>query len=174
MDLVRYFEQQQTKNISRPRLRAGDVVRVETRIKEDEEKVRLQNFEGTILGIRGSGPSATFTVRRETGRFAVERIFPLYSPLITEIEILKRQKVRRAKLNYLRHAGRRRVKEDELSMQRHVKEEADKKRLADDARKRAEDEKAKAEAVAKKEAAAAQEKPTETASAETPTPEEQK
>jgi len=144
MDLIRYFEQQQTKDVQRPRLKPGDIVRVETKITEGE-KTRIQAFEGTVLSVRGSGPSCTFTVRREVGQFAVERIFPLYAPLITKIEIMRRQKVRRAKLTYLREAGRRRVKEDELSMQRHVKEEADKKRLAEDARKRAEEEKAQAE-----------------------------
>ncbi|MEX1997710.1 MAG: 50S ribosomal protein L19 [Candidatus Andersenbacteria bacterium] len=150
MDLVRYFEQQQIKTTTRPRLKAGDIVRVETKITEGE-KTRLQTFEGTILGIRGSGPSASFTVRRETAGFAVERIFPVYSPLITSIEIIKRQKVRRAKLHYLRHAGRRRIKKDELSMQRHVKEEADKKRLAAEAKKRVQDEEVAAEAKAKRE-----------------------
>lgn len=144
MDLLRYFEQQQTKDVSRPRLKTGDIVRVETKIQEGE-KTRLQVFEGTVLGLRGSGPSATFTVRREASGFAVERIFPLYSPLVTNIEIVKRQKVRRAKLTYLRHAGRQRVKEDEKSMQRHVKEEGDKKRLVDEAKKRAEEEKAREE-----------------------------
>lgn len=141
MDLLREFEKDQTKTINRPLLKAGDIVRVETKIQEGE-KSRLQTFEGTVLGIRGSGPSASFTVRRDASGFGVERIFPLYSPLISEIEIVKRQKVRRAKLTYLRQAGRRRVKEDELSMQRHLKEESDKKRLAADAKKRAEEEEA--------------------------------
>jgi large subunit ribosomal protein L19 len=139
MDLLRYFEEKQTKDTDRPRLRTGDIVRVETRVTEGE-KTRLQTFEGTVLGVRGSGPSVTFTVRREVGRFAVERIFPLFSPLITSIEIVKRQKVRRAKLNYLRERARRRVKEDELNMQRHVKEEAEKKRLAEEATAKEEEE----------------------------------
>ncbi len=166
MDLLRYFEQQQTKDIDRPRLKAGDIVRVETKIQEGE-KARLQVFEGTILSVRGSGPSITFTVRREASGFAVERIFPLYSPLITSIEITKRQKVRRAKLTYMRQAGRRRVKEDELAMQRHRQEEADKTRLAEDAKKRAADEKEQAE-KAEANAKAAEEK----AKAEPATPEE--
>lgn len=149
MDLVRDFELGQIKNVDRPQLRAGDIVRVETRVVEGD-KTRLQTFEGVVLGIRGSGPSTTFTVRRESGRFAVERIFPVYSPIITKIEIAKRQKVRRAKLNYLREAGRRRVKEDERSMQRHVQEEADKERRAAEARKKAEDAKRKEEEAQKK------------------------
>ncbi len=147
MDVLRLFELQQIDGIDRPILKAGDIVRIGTKVVEGD-KTRVQSFEGTILGVRGSGPSTSFTVRRETGKFAVERVFPLYSPLITEIEIIKRQKVRRAKLHYLRHEGRRRVKEDELAMQRHVKEESDKKRLAKEAAERAEEESAKAEKTA--------------------------
>ncbi len=148
MDLLLNFQKQQIANVERPRLQPGDIVRVETKILEGD-KVRIQGFEGTVLGIRGTGPSTSFTVRRETGRFGVERIFQLYSPLITAIEVTKRQKVRRAKLFYLRKEGRRRVKEDELSMQRLVKEEGDKKRLAAEAKKRKEEaeEKAAKEAV---------------------------
>lgn len=151
MDLLRTFELQQIEGVDRPELRPGDIVRVATKVSEGE-KTRIQTFEGTIIAIKGSGPSKSFTVRREAGKFGVERIFPLYSPLITSIEIVKRQKVRRSKLYYLRQEGRRRVKEDDLSMQRHVKEEGDKKRLAADAIKRAEEKAIKAEkAEAKKE-----------------------
>jgi len=156
MDYLQHFEQQQVAGIDRPRLRAGDIVAVEMKVKEGD-KERIQSFEGTVLGVRGSGPSVTFTVRREVGRFAVERIFPLYSPLITKIEVAKRQKVRRVKLGYLREAGRRRVKEDVQAMQRLVKEEGDKKRLAADAKLKAEEKKeaqAKAEAKTKEEAEA--------------------
>ncbi|MBI4022438.1 MAG: 50S ribosomal protein L19 [Candidatus Andersenbacteria bacterium] len=134
MDLLRHFEQQM-RTIERPYLQPGDVVRVEMKVQESG-KTRLQAFEGTILGIRGSGPSATMTVRRETGHFGVERIFPLYSPLIEKIDIIKRQKVRRAKLTYLRQAGRRRFKEDVKAMQRHIKEEEDRKRLKEAAEKK--------------------------------------
>lgn len=152
MDLLREFEKEQTNSIDRPILKSGDIVSVETKVVEGD-KTRLQKFEGTLIGIRGSGPSATFTVRRESGKFGVERIFPLYSPLITNIEIVKRQKVRRAKLNYLRQAGRRRVKEDELAMQRHIQEEDEKKRLAEEAQKREDEKKAKEESEKKKEEA---------------------
>lgn len=151
MDLLRTFELKQMQGVDRPELRAGDIVRVATKVSEGD-KTRIQTFEGTIISIKGSGPSKSFTVRRETGKFGVERIFPLYSPLITSIEIVKRQKVRRSKLYYLRQEGRRRVKEDELSMQRHVKEEGDKKRLAEDAIKRAEEAALTEERKAKKEA----------------------
>ncbi len=152
---IQYFEQQQIKGSDRPRLKAGDIVRVEMKITEGE-KARLQTFEGTVLGVRGSGPSATFTVRRETSGFGVERIFPLHSPLITRIDIVKRQKVRRARLNYLRQAGRRRFKEDVQAMQRHLRAERKKVREAE-ARQQAQDkEAAKAiEDAKKKEVAAA-------------------
>lgn len=149
MDLVRDFELQQTQQIDRPRLRAGDMVRVETKVTEGS-KTRLQTFEGVVLGVRGSGPSTTFTVRRESGRYGVERIFPLYSPVITNIEIAKRQKVRRAKLNYLREAGRRRVKEDTRAMQRHEQEEEEKARRAEEAARKAEEAKRAEEEAEKK------------------------
>jgi len=152
MDALQQFNKQQVAGTDRPRLRAGDIISVEMKITEGE-KERLQTFEGTVLGVRGSGPSVTFTVRREVGRFAVERIFPLYSPLITNIEVAKRQKVRRSKLGYLREAGRRRVKEDVLSMQRLVKEEDEKKRLAEVARKKAQEAKDAAEKAKAKEEA---------------------
>ncbi len=138
MDLLRYFEQQQVKNIRRPRLQAGDLLRVETKVEEGG-KTRLQTFEGTMIGIRGSGPSTTFVVRRETGGFGVERIFPLYSPLIANIHVVKRQKVRRAKLNYLRQAGRRRFKEDVKAMYRHereIEEAAERERREAEAREK--------------------------------------
>lgn len=138
MDLVRQFEQQEVASVERPALQPGDVVRISVKITEGD-KERIQVFEGTILSMRGSGPSKTITVRREVGKFGVERIFPLYSPLITSIEIVRRQKVRRAKLSYLRQTARRRFKEDVNAMQRHLKEEDDKKRLAEAAKKRAEE-----------------------------------
>lgn len=144
MDLLRFFEETQISKTERPRLKAGDVVRVEMKVTEGE-KTRRQIFEGVVLGVRGSGPSATFTVRREAGGFGVERIFPLHSPLITGIEIVKRQKVRRAQLTYLRQEGRRRFKEDIKAMQRHVKLEARKKQLAEEAKLKAEEEKQKSE-----------------------------
>jgi large subunit ribosomal protein L19 len=149
MDNLRFFEKEQTKAADRPKLRSGDVVRVHTQVSEGD-KTRLQAFEGTILNVRGGGPSVTFTVRRETGNFGVERIFPLFSPLIQQIEVVKRQQVRRGKLTYLRQAGRRRFKEDMRSMQRHLRAELDKKRVAEEAQKREEDKKQQEEIAAKR------------------------
>lgn len=83
-------------------LRSGDTVRVYQKI-EDKGKTRLQAFEGLVLSRKhGTEPGATFTVRRSTGGYGVEKIFPLYSPMIDKIEILKRSKVRRGKLYYIR------------------------------------------------------------------------
>lgn len=167
MDLVREFQKQQIAGIARPEMQPGDVVRVSMKITEGD-KERIQAFEGTVLAMRGSGPSKTITVRREVGKFGVERILPLYSPLITDIEIVRRQKVRRAKLTYLRDSARRRFKEDVLAMQRYVKAEGDKKRLAEDAKRRAAEEaeaeekaKAKAEADQKAAESKTEEKPAE-------------
>lgn len=88
------------KNI--PDFRVGDTVRVYVKIQEEEEKTRLQAFEGIVIARRGSGTKETFTVRRISFGEGVERIFPLHSPAIDRIELVQRGKVRRAKLNYLR------------------------------------------------------------------------
>ena len=164
MDVLKEFNQQQTKNIERPSLKAGDIVRVETKVTEGS-KPRLQVFEGTVLAMRGSGPSKSFTVRRLTGGFGVERIFPLYSPVITAINIVRRQKVRRAKLTYLRASARRRVKDDVKAVQRHLKEKQDKKRLAE--------EKARREAKEKEDLERAAKRAEEAAKAEAETPKEE-
>ncbi len=85
-----------------PAFRAGDTVRVSVRVKEGE-KERLQAFEGVCLARRGSGISATFTVRKISSGIGVERIFPTHSPMIATITVVRRGRVRRAKLYYLRH-----------------------------------------------------------------------
>jgi len=83
-------------------LRPGDTVRVWQKIREGD-KTRLQAFEGIVLSRKhGREPGATFTVRKVSEGIGVERIFPLYSPTIEKIEILRRGRVRRAKLYYLR------------------------------------------------------------------------
>lgn len=83
-------------------MRPGDTVRVHQKIQE-KGKTRIQIFEGMVLARKhGSSPSATFTVRKNSGGYGVERIFPLYSPNIDKIEVTKRAKVRRAKLYYIR------------------------------------------------------------------------
>ena len=84
-----------------PAFRAGDTLRVNVRVKEGE-KERLQAFEGVCIARRGSGVSATFTVRKVSGGIGVERIFPVHSPMIGDITVVRRGIVRRAKLYYLR------------------------------------------------------------------------
>ena len=84
-----------------PPFRPGDTVRVNVRVKEGE-KERLQAFEGVCIARRGSGVSQTFTVRKISNGIGVERIFPLHSPMIGDIAVVRRGRVRRAKLYYLR------------------------------------------------------------------------
>ena len=84
-------------------LRPGDTARVWQKIEEEKGKYRLQAFEGLVLARKhGTEPGATFTLRRVLSGVGVEKVFPLYSPLIDKIEILKRSRVRRAKLYYIR------------------------------------------------------------------------
>ncbi|MBI2612946.1 50S ribosomal protein L19 [Candidatus Kaiserbacteria bacterium] len=84
-------------------LRPGDTVRVWQKIEEEKGKYRLQAFEGLVLARKhGVEAGATFTVRRVLSGVGVEKIFPLYSPMIEKIETLKRSRVRRAKLYYIR------------------------------------------------------------------------
>lgn len=81
--------------------RPGDTVRVHVKIREGE-KERLQAFEGIVIARKNSGPSQTFTVRKISFGQGVERIFPLYSPAIDRVELVRRGTVRRSKLYYLR------------------------------------------------------------------------
>ena len=85
-----------------PDIAPGDTVRVHVRVKEGD-KERIQVFQGVIIARRGGGTRETFTVRKMSGGVGVERIFPLHSPSIDKIEVVRRGKVRRAKLYYLRN-----------------------------------------------------------------------
>jgi large subunit ribosomal protein L19 len=80
----------------------GDTVRVHVRIKESENKERLQAFEGVVIARRGHGIAETITVRKTSFGIGVERIFPLHATVIDHIDVVKRGRVRRAKLYYLR------------------------------------------------------------------------
>src|SRR5215213_5854557 len=85
-----------------PDFAPGDTVRVHVKVKEGD-KERIQIFQGVIIARRGGGTRETFTVRKISGGIGVERIFPLHSPNVDRIELMRRGKVRRAKLYYLRN-----------------------------------------------------------------------
>ena len=85
-----------------PDFAPGDTVRVHVRIKESETKERLQAFEGVVIARKGDGIRETFTVRKTSFGVGVERIFPLHATIIDHIDVIKRGRVRRAKLYYLR------------------------------------------------------------------------
>ena len=84
-----------------PEFRAGDTVKVHVKVKEGN-KERIQVFQGVVIGRRGGGVRASFTVRKISGGVGVERIFPLHSPIIEKIEVIRHGRVRRSKLYYLR------------------------------------------------------------------------
>ena len=99
---IAHFEQQQIADKKVPEFRAGDTVRLSIIIKEGS-KSRIQKFEGVCIAIRGESVNKTFTVRKiGANGVGVERIFPIYSESIQSIEVLRKGKVRRAKLYYLR------------------------------------------------------------------------
>ena len=101
MDAIKYVEEELLDNSRIPVFRAGDNVVVSYKIIEGE-KERIQDFRGDVLQIKGSGMTKSFTVRKISNGVGVERIFPFSSPNVVEIKVLKRGKVRRAKLFYLR------------------------------------------------------------------------
>ncbi len=97
-------------------LNAGDTIRVWQKIKE-KDKVRLQAFEGLVLARKhGSEAGATFTVRKVMDGVGVEKIFPLYSPMIDKIDIIRRSKVRRAKLYYIREKAAKEIRHNMRKM----------------------------------------------------------
>jgi len=100
MNALEKVEQSQMKK-DLPAFRAGDTVRVHVKIKEGD-KERVQVFEGTVIGQRRARNHSTFTVRKISFGHGVERIFPLHSPVIDKIEVVRSGRVRRAKLYYLR------------------------------------------------------------------------
>ena len=84
-----------------PAIKVGSTVRVHVKIREGERE-RIQAFEGTIIAMKGSGISSTFTVRRVAYGVGVERVFPVHSPNVAKVELVRSGKVRRSKLYYLR------------------------------------------------------------------------
>jgi len=101
MDAIRFVQEQMLKDNNFPDFRPGDNVSVSVEIVEGDKK-RTQVYRGDVIQIKGSGRTKTFTVRKMSNGVGVERIFPISSPSITDIKVLKRGKVRRAKLYYLR------------------------------------------------------------------------
>lgn len=99
-DIIKNIEAAQLK-AEVPEFRVGDTVRVYAEIKEGN-RVRVQVFEGTVLKKQGGGVRATFTVRKNSNGIGVEKTWPLHSPHVEKVEVVRRGKVRRAKLNYLR------------------------------------------------------------------------
>lgn len=85
-----------------PEFRVGDTVRIGVKIKEGKRE-RIQAFEGIVIAIKGSGISKTFTVRSTSSGVGVERTFPMHSPIIESIKVVRKGRVRRAKLYYLRN-----------------------------------------------------------------------
>ncbi len=100
LNLVKEITKDQLKT-DLPELRSGMTVRVDVKIKEGD-KSRIQAFEGVVIKVSGSGIGETFTVRKMSSGVGVERTFPVHSPLIDKITVLRVGKVRRARLYYLR------------------------------------------------------------------------
>lgn len=100
MDALKVITEGQVRE-DKPQIRIGDTVRVHVRIREGERE-RIQVFEGTIIARRGSGVSETFTVRRVSYGVGVERVFPVNSPKVAKVELIRAGRVRRSKLYYLR------------------------------------------------------------------------
>lgn len=101
MDKIRLIEQEAAKK-EMPKFNVGDTVKVLVKIPEGPDKVRLHPFEGVVISKDGSGSRQNFTVRKVSYGEGIERIFPLYSPAIERIELIRSGKVKRAKLYYLR------------------------------------------------------------------------
>lgn len=162
-DPVRAYEsaKQRREGLS---LRPGMDVRVHAKIKEGE-KERTQIFEGMVVALHGSGLGRTFTVRRVVSGIGIERIFPVHSPLITEVEVVGATKVRRAKLTYLRTSNvKRRKKEDAKVLEKAIAEKDARRRAAEKMKRDAEEAEKAAKAAEKAaEAAKAAEEPTASA-----------
>jgi len=154
-------------------IKAGDTIRVHQKI-QDKGKTRIQIFEGLVLARKhGTEPGATFTVRKVASGVGVEKIYPLYSPMIDKLEIVKRSKVRRAKLYFIREKVAREIKRQmrrmtlstistESAVELEARAAAEAKLAAEEAAKAAEMEAAAtAEAAAKAAEAAAAETPAE-------------
>lgn len=111
-DIIREIEKEQMKQ-EVPSFNVGDTVRVSAKIKEGE-KERIQVYEGVVLKIQNGSNRTTFTVRKISNGVGVEKTWPLHSPQVEKVEVIRRGKVRRAKLNYLRERVGKRAKVKEI------------------------------------------------------------
>jgi len=102
MDLMKVVEKEYKRENNFPEFNSGDTITVHYKIKEGN-KERVQNFRGVVIQKRGTGQTATFTIRKISGGIGVERIFPLNSPFIEQIDVNKKGKVRRARIFYFRN-----------------------------------------------------------------------
>ncbi len=109
MDKMKLVEATQMKS-DIPSFKPGDTLNVHVRVIEGD-KERIQQFQGVVIGRRGSGLGETFTVRKISNGVGVERIFPLHSPRIAKIEVAKEGKTRRAKLYYLRRLASKQIRQ---------------------------------------------------------------
>ena len=112
MDLIKVIESEQLRN-DIPDFNVGDTVKVHVKVKEGNRE-RIQVYEGVVMKRQGGGLSETFTVRRISYGVGVERTFPLHSPKLDRIEVVRKGKVRRAKINYLRGRVGKRAKIKEI------------------------------------------------------------
>ncbi len=111
-DIIKSIEAEQLKEHA-PEFRVGDTVKVYAKIKEGNRE-RIQVFEGTVLKRQGGGVRETFTVRKNSNGVGVEKTWPIHSPHVEKVEVVRRGKVRRAKLTYLRGRVGKRAKVKEL------------------------------------------------------------
>ena len=111
-EIIKSIEDAQLKEAA-PEFRVGDTVKVYGKIKEGNRE-RIQVFEGTVLKKQGGGARATFTVRKNSNGIGVEKTWPLHSPNVEKVEVIRRGKVRRAKMNYLRERVGKKAKVKEL------------------------------------------------------------
>jgi large subunit ribosomal protein L19 len=142
MNLVQKIEQAEIESVAAkrtlPAFEAGDTVRVHVRVTEGN-RTRLQAYEGVVIARSGGGINESFTVRKISYGEGVERVFPVFSPMVEKVEVVRRGKVRRAKLYYLRG---RRGKSARIGEASNVRA----KRLNEDMRAQAADERARADA----------------------------
>ena len=160
MNLIQHIEQAEVAAISAkrtlPPFEAGDTVRVHVRVTEGT-RTRLQAYEGVVIGRKGGGINESFTVRKISYGEGVERVFPVYSPIVEKVEVVRRGKVRRAKLYYLRglRGKSARIVENSGSRAKRLNDDMRDLMATERAQAEAEKEAARAEAAATKSEAAA-------------------